>query len=221
LDGYRLEAVRSEGKTTLYSRRQNVLNGKFPYITKSFDGLPNGTVIDGELVALSSDGRPNFNLLQNFRSAESQIIYYAFDVLVHKGHDLTQIPLAERRDILRSIIQPTEHVDLSAVADKTAAEMLAFVREHGLEGIDEKAPIACISRGSDQDYGPSTESASARSSLWEATFQAILASIPWWWAFIAERISYTPPAFEQASSLQPGGKCSRESNTCRLHAVPS
>jgi ATP-dependent DNA ligase len=31
LDGYRLEAVRSEGKTTLYSRRQNVLNGKFPY----------------------------------------------------------------------------------------------------------------------------------------------------------------------------------------------
>jgi hypothetical protein len=31
--------------------------------------------------------------------------------------------------------------------------------------------------------------------------------------FIAERISYTPPAFEQASSLQPGGRCSRESNT--------
>jgi ATP-dependent DNA ligase len=94
LDGYRLEAVRSEGKTTLYSRRQNVLNGKFPYIAKSLDRLPNGTVIDGELVALSSDGRPNFNLLQNFRSAESHIIYYAFDVLVHKGHDLTQIPLA-------------------------------------------------------------------------------------------------------------------------------
>ena len=78
--------------TTLYSRRENVLNGKFPYIAKSLDGLPNGTVIDGELVAHSSDGRPNFNLLQNFRSAESHIIYYAFDVLVHKGHDLTQIP---------------------------------------------------------------------------------------------------------------------------------
>jgi len=153
LDGYRLEAVHSGGKTTLYSRRQNVLNGKFPYIAKSLDGLPNGTVIDGELVALSSDGRPNFNLLQNFRSAESHIIYYAFDVLVHKGHDLTQIPLAERRDILRSIIQPTEHVDLSVVADKTAAEMLAFVREHGLEGI--------VAKRADSVYQPGK-----RSGLW-------------------------------------------------------
>jgi ATP-dependent DNA ligase len=81
-------------------------------------------------------------LLQDLRSAESHIIYfiyflhyahYAFDVLVHKEHDLTQIPLAERRDILRSIIQPTEHVDLSAVADKTAAATLAFVGEHGLQ----------------------------------------------------------------------------------------
>ena len=153
LDGYRLEVLRSEGKTTLYSRRQNVLNGKFPYIAKSLDGLPNGTVIDGELVALSSDGRPNFNLLQNFRSAESHIIYYAFDVLVHKGHDVTQIPLAERRDILRSIIQPTEHVDLSAVADKTAAEMLAFVREHGLEGI--------VAKRADSVYQPGK-----RSGLW-------------------------------------------------------
>jgi bifunctional non-homologous end joining protein LigD len=153
LDGYRLEVVRSEGKATLYSRRQNILNGKFPYIAKSLDGLPNGTVIDGELVALNSDGRPNFNLLQNFRSAESHIIYYAFDVLVHKGHDLTQIPLAERRDILRSIIQPTEHVDLSAVADKTAAEMLAFVREYGLEGI--------VAKRADSVYQPGK-----RSGLW-------------------------------------------------------
>jgi ATP-dependent DNA ligase len=104
LDGYRLEAVLSGGKATLYSRRQNVLNSKFPYIAKSLEGLPDATVIDGELVALSSDGRPNFNLLQNFRAAESHIMYYVFDVLVHKGHDLTHIPLAERRDILRSII---------------------------------------------------------------------------------------------------------------------
>src|SRR5260370_27533596 len=120
-------------------------------MAKSLDGLPNGTVIDGELVALSSEGRPNFNLLQNFRSAESHIIYYAFDVLVHKGHDLTQIPLAERRDILRSIIQPTEHVDLSAVADKTAAEMLAFVREHSLEGI--------VAKRADSVYQPRKRSA--------------------------------------------------------------
>src|SRR5277367_2389328 len=153
LDGYRLEAVKSAGKITLYSRRQNVLNTKFPYIAAALKDLPDETVIDGELVALASDGRPNFNLLQNYRSAESHIIYYAFDVLVHKGHDLTQIPLAVRRNILRSIIQPTEHVDLSAVADKTASEMLAFVREHGLEGI--------VAKRADSLYQPGK-----RSGLW-------------------------------------------------------
>ena len=64
LDGYRLEAVKSAGKITLYSRRKNVLNTKFPYIAVALKGLPDETVIDGELVALASDGRPNFNLLQ-------------------------------------------------------------------------------------------------------------------------------------------------------------
>ena len=64
LDGYRLEAVRAGGETTLYSRRQNVLNRKFHYIAKALDYLPAGTVLDGELVALAPDGKPNFNLLQ-------------------------------------------------------------------------------------------------------------------------------------------------------------
>jgi ATP-dependent DNA ligase len=62
-------------KTTLYSRRQNVLNRRFPYITKALDHLPDGTVVDGELVAMGPDGHPDFNLLQNFRSAEPHITY--------------------------------------------------------------------------------------------------------------------------------------------------
>jgi ATP-dependent DNA ligase len=47
--------------------------------------LPSETVIDGEVVALGADGRPDFHLLQNFRSAESRIVYFAFDILVHEG----------------------------------------------------------------------------------------------------------------------------------------
>jgi bifunctional non-homologous end joining protein LigD len=110
LDGYRLEVVRSGGKTTLYSRRQNALTQRFPYIAEALDGLPAGTVIDGELVALGPDRRPDFNLLQNFRSAESRIVYHAFDILIHKDRDLMPLPLAERRAILGSVIEPGEHV---------------------------------------------------------------------------------------------------------------
>src|ERR1700734_567771 len=83
LDGYRLEVGRTAGKTTLYSRRQNVLNQKFHYIATALKDLPDDTVIDGELVALGPDGRPDFDLLQNFRSAESRIVYYAFDILIY------------------------------------------------------------------------------------------------------------------------------------------
>jgi ATP-dependent DNA ligase len=57
LDGYRLEAVRSALQTTLYSRRQNVLNQRFPYIAAALNDLPDDTVIDGELVALSYGAR--------------------------------------------------------------------------------------------------------------------------------------------------------------------
>jgi DNA ligase D-like protein (predicted ligase) len=135
LDGYRLEVVRTAGETTLYSRRQNVLNKKFHYIAKALDYLPAGTVIDGELVALDPDGHPNFNLLQNFRSAEAHIHYYAFDILVHKNKDLTQLPLSKRREILHSVIEQGDHIDLSAVSDKSAKNMLAFVKKVGLEGV--------------------------------------------------------------------------------------
>ena len=58
LDGYRPEVVRRGRMTTLYSRRENVLNQRFPAIAAGLQKLPRETVIDGELVALGPDGRP-------------------------------------------------------------------------------------------------------------------------------------------------------------------
>src|ERR1700677_1463435 len=66
LDGYRAIAVKQEGNATLYSRRKNSLNRKFPLIIEALRELPEGTVVDGELVAVDESGHPNFNLLQNF-----------------------------------------------------------------------------------------------------------------------------------------------------------
>jgi ATP-dependent DNA ligase len=85
-----------------------VLNHKFHYIAKALDYLPADTVLDGELVAMGPDGKPNFNLLQNFKSAVSHITYYAFDVLMHKGRDLTQVPLSERRAGERMVLKDAE-----------------------------------------------------------------------------------------------------------------
>jgi ATP-dependent DNA ligase len=57
LDGYRLEVVRRGRDVTLYSRRQNVFNKKFPQIAAALNHLPEDTVIDGEVVAIGLDGR--------------------------------------------------------------------------------------------------------------------------------------------------------------------
>ena len=153
LDGYRAIVVKNGGKTKVYSRRGTDLTHRFRHVADSLSMLPDETVIDGEVVALDEQGKPNFNLLQNYRSAESHIMLYAFDVLVRRGENLTQRALSKRREILESIVTPHAHVGISQVSGQTVKEMLAFVKSHGLEGI--------IAKRSDSIYEPG-----GRSGLW-------------------------------------------------------
>ena len=134
LDGYRLEAVKRRGEVTLYSRRRNTLNPKFGYIAQALNDLPDGTVLDGELVALDAEGHADFNKLQNFKSAERDIHYYAFDVMMYKGKALADRALMKRRAILAKILPRNDHISLSVV-DTSAAQILKFSKQHGLEGI--------------------------------------------------------------------------------------
>ncbi len=153
LDGFRLEAVKSGGETTLYSRRGNVLNKKFQYVADALKKLPDETVIDGEVVALDAAGRSDFALLQNFRSAEARIHFYAFDVLMLKGKLLTQLPLRERRLLLEKVLPINDHVRLSVVDHRALANILKVVHQHGFEGV--------VAKDADSLYEPGK-----RSGLW-------------------------------------------------------
>src|SRR5258708_25761740 len=101
LDGYRALAVKSPTGVTLFSRNRKSLNRQFPHIVEALADLPEGMVVDGEVVAIDDSGRPNFNLLQNFRAEASRIQYYVFDLLCWKDNDLTGLPLIERRMLLK------------------------------------------------------------------------------------------------------------------------
>jgi ATP-dependent DNA ligase len=153
LDGYRLEAVRNMKEVTLYSRRRNDLNDRFGDIATALEYLPSGTVIDGEVVGLGADGHADFYLLQKFRSAQANIVYYAFDILVHEHRDLTRLPLSERREILSAVVKPNKHVALSVASNRPASEMLEFARNHGLEGL--------VAKRADSVYQPGQ-----RTGLW-------------------------------------------------------
>ena len=137
LDGYRALGVKvAREEVILFSRRANALNKKFPHIAEALHMLPPGTVVDGELVAIDDHGRPNFQLLQNFRENAGRIYYYVFDVLICGNRDVTQLPLTQRRELLSSLLDPSDqHLKMSDYVETSAQDMLGAVREHGLEGI--------------------------------------------------------------------------------------
>jgi DNA ligase D-like protein (predicted ligase) len=136
LDGYRAEAVKAGKKVQLYSRLGNSLNVKHPYIVEPLSGLPDDTVVDGELVALGDDGRPNFHMMQKFRNASDRIHYYIFDLLILKGRDLTKLALGERRRLLKAEIGINDkRIRMVEYAEADSKTLLAAIKKQGLEGI--------------------------------------------------------------------------------------
>jgi len=136
LDGYRALAVNSPAGLTLFSRNRKSLNRQFPSVVEALADLPDGTVLDGELVAIDDLGRPDFNLLQHFRAESSRIHYYIFDLLCWKDRDLTRLPLIERRELLKSVVAiHDKRIKISDNIEAAPEDLLSAVREQGLEGI--------------------------------------------------------------------------------------
>jgi ATP-dependent DNA ligase len=105
LDGYRAIAVKSEGRLNLFSRRRKSFNTQYALVFEALADLPDNTVIDGEVVALDESGRPDFNLLQHYRTQAARIHYFVFDVLVYNNRDLTRLPLIDRHEVMKSVLR--------------------------------------------------------------------------------------------------------------------
>ena len=99
-DGYRCLAGKGAGVVSLWSRRDNDFTSQFPAIAKACEALPADTLVDGEIVAIDSEGRISFNLLQHHRSQASAIRFYIFDVLVLSGRNMMNESLLKRRHAL-------------------------------------------------------------------------------------------------------------------------
>ena len=137
LDGYRAIAFKTGGKLHLRSRNDNDFSVRYPAVLRGLAGLPDETVIDGELVALDDDGRPSFNVLQNYSSPKTPIIYYVFDVMVLAGRDVKAQTLEARRELLERKVLPklAEAVRYTGELKASLRDLIESVRAQRLEGL--------------------------------------------------------------------------------------
>ena len=109
-DGYRLLIATAGSAATAFTRRGNDWSDKFRSIVKAAGSLPAGCLIDGEAVALGKDGKPDFQLLQaTLKGGDADLAFYAFDLLVDRGEDITKLPNIVRKDRLASLLKTAGH----------------------------------------------------------------------------------------------------------------
>jgi bifunctional non-homologous end joining protein LigD len=139
-DGYRLMARIEGGQVRLITRGGHDWSSKMPALCKALQGLRlNSAWLDGEIVVMGKSGTPDFNALQNAfdRSRTESIDYFLFDLPYFEGHDLRAVPLVQRRQLLKQVLDehPNAHLRFSADFDADAASILESARRMGLEGV--------------------------------------------------------------------------------------
>jgi len=133
-DGFRALAYISDGHCELISRRRNSYKS-FGELRAHLAGLKvRNAVIDGELVCLDAEGRSIFNELFLRRCSP---IFYAFDLLYLNGRDVRQLPLVERKEKLRSLIEKSALPDVlcGKFVEGRGIDLFNEVVRRNLEGV--------------------------------------------------------------------------------------
>ncbi|MEI8264743.1 MAG: ATP-dependent DNA ligase [Betaproteobacteria bacterium] len=153
-DGIRAQVVRRAGQVWIWSRGEELVTERFPELEAAMRPLPEGTVLDGEVLAwLPGQDQPApFALLQQRIGrklltkkvlAQVPLRFVAYDLLEHEGQDLRGLPQQERRDRLQALVGsmgPAADVPLVLSPEvqeqdwAACAALRETARERGVEG---------------------------------------------------------------------------------------
>lgn len=138
-DGIRGQLVIRGGNAYLWSRGEELVTEKYPEIRDLSFSIPDGTVIDGEILPFKNGKPLGFSLLQKRIGRktigkklleEVPVVLMAYDVLEWKGEDIRHFPLSERKRILQSFADPAiPGLILSETVGFSSWEELAAFRE--------------------------------------------------------------------------------------------
>ena len=144
-DGIRAQIIHRGGETLIWSRGDEMISDAFPELVEAGDYLPDGTVLDGEILAWMGDGPLPFGKLQR-RLGRKQVVlrtrtefpiaFVAYDLLELGGTDIRDHPLEDRRSRFEAVI--------AAANDRFAMSAPAASREHSmrpmLPGLEPETP---------------------------------------------------------------------------------
>ena len=146
-DGYRVEAVIRDGKAKLWTRNLKDAETYFGHLLSPPTWIDaREAIVDGEVVALDDEGRPDFSLLQERISqrrvgaatsgpAPGALVYQVFDLLYLDGRSLLGVALEDRKRLLRSILRETPRVRYASHVVADGEVFMAAAQARGLEGI--------------------------------------------------------------------------------------
>ena len=112
-DGIRAQLIHRAGQTFIWSRGEDLITHQFPEFTDPLNQLPDGTVLDGEIVCWDGQQPLDFNHLQKRLGrkrvgaklmAENPVHFLAYDLLENKEQDIRSYPLAQRRQWLTDLL---------------------------------------------------------------------------------------------------------------------
>jgi DNA ligase-1 len=140
-DGIRAQMIKRAGKIFIWSRGEDLATEKFPELHPFLNALPDGTVLDGEILSFRDSLPLPFNVLQtrigrkNLSKKileESPVAVIAYDCLEYNGEDVRYKTQSERREILEQLQAETPYPEifrLSVLVDFKSWHELAVQRE--------------------------------------------------------------------------------------------
>ncbi len=146
-DGFRMTSYGGAGQAMLKYRSSQDATDRYPELTSAIKALPiAGLVLDGEIVALDAEGKPDFHKLsfrgQMHRTSEiarsamsAPVTYVVFDLLGAAGYDLRGLPLLVRKSLLQRILPTIGPLRYAEHIPQMGEALLAQVVSRGLEGV--------------------------------------------------------------------------------------
>ena len=157
LDGYRILAGVEGGKARLVSRNGNDWTQRFAPVADAVRSVAaESALLDGEVAVLDERGITSFHALQNAASTPaSKLRYFVFDLLHLDGHDLTGVPLVDRKEALRALLAASAPLQVVQFSDHVVGHGDDFFRTacgSGVEGIVSKRAASRYAPGRTKDW---------------------------------------------------------------------